>query len=49
MMDVCDDCGEEKPDVCYRACVYYDELYDDEYMELVCDDCEYEHAMDIQS
>lgn len=43
----CDDCGQEKPDVQERICGYYEELYNEEYEETVCDECEYNHMMEI--
>lgn len=43
----CSICGEKKPDVSERACAYQSEINDIEFLEIICDDCEYEHRMDI--
>ena len=41
-------CHKIKPDVSIRACAYQAEINNDhEYTEQICDDCEYEHRMDI--
>ena len=44
----CSVCHKIKPDVSIRACAYQAEINNDhEYTEQICDDCEYEHRMDI--
>ena len=46
-MLTCESCGKEKEDVCERECVYSREINDTEVLEIICDDCEHEHLMDI--
>lgn len=43
----CDDCEKEKPDVSERFCGYSEEINGTQVLEVVCDECEHEHLMDI--
>jgi len=43
----CENCKEQKPDVCWQVDPYMHELHDDEELHLLCDECCYEIAMDI--
>lgn len=44
----CEDCGKQDDTVMYRACGYSSDVHNDPTdMETICDDCEYQHIMDI--
>ena len=44
----CQECLKTDDTVRVRACGYNADVYDDPHSwETVCDDCEYEHCMDI--
>jgi len=44
----CEDCGKQDVTVSVRACGYYADVHNDpSHMETVCNDCEYQHIMDI--
>jgi hypothetical protein len=44
---VCDDCHEQKPDVCERECPYASDVNNKLLMITVCNSCAHERAMDI--
>lgn len=39
--------SNEDPTVKERNCAYYSDIHGEEHPEIICDDCEYEHIMDI--
>lgn len=43
---ICQDCGEDKPNVCERACPFALEIHDETVMVTICDDCEHERYLD---
>ena len=44
----CEDCGKVDDTVEFRACAYAEDVNGDpNQMEVVCDDCENQHIMDI--
>ncbi len=44
----CEECGEEKNSVRLRSCAYYREVYKDlTRTEVVCDECEDEHLINV--
>jgi hypothetical protein len=45
--NVCEVCGLEKPDVRERECGYSMELTGEVHLEVICDDCEHQHCMDV--
>ena len=45
--ETCTSCGKSDKTVYERACAYTHELFGEELLETVCDDCEHEHLMDI--
>ena len=46
-MKKCTQCGRENDTVMERACGFTEEIHGKIEMEVVCDDCEYEHLGDI--
>ena len=43
----CQICGKESKDVCERECAYDREFYNTANMEVICDACEEQHALDF--
>ena len=43
----CTECGKKDSTVHRRACVYSADVHNEVVMEIVCDACEHEHALDI--
>jgi len=43
----CKECGKKDKTVKRRLCGYSRELYNEDVIEVICDDCEYEHLLDI--
>lgn len=43
----CYQCSKSDETVKERACGYHKELFDEVKMEVICDDCEWEHTQDI--
>jgi hypothetical protein len=44
----CTSCGKTDDTVYERSCAYQSDINNDpNYLEVVCDDCEYQHTMDI--
>lgn len=46
-METCQSCGLEKEDVQERECGYSADINGTVVLEVVCDDCEEQHCLDI--
>lgn len=46
-MEECSRCCQEKPDVALQVCPYNSDIYGDETLHLLCDQCVSEAADDI--
>lgn len=44
---ICEDCGKDKEDTRERECPFAKEIYDNEVLVKICNDCACERAMDI--
>jgi hypothetical protein len=44
---LCNECGKRKASTRIRFCAYHEDVNNEEVKELICDECEYQHAMDI--
>lgn len=44
---ICQFCGKQDETVQEIECGYVRELYNESSLEIICDECEYEHIMDI--
>jgi hypothetical protein len=45
--NVCEVCGKSDDTVYERACGYAAEIGGEEVLEVICDDCETQHCLDI--
>ena len=43
----CEYCGKATPDVRKRLCGYSQEIHGTDVVEVICDDCEHEHLINI--
>ena len=44
---VCTECGKQDSSVKKRECGYFRELFDEEVIETICDECEHHHLDEI--
>lgn len=44
---ICQGCGKQDETVREIECGYVRELFDESVLEIICDECEYQHLMDI--